>query len=192
MEALVVIDAQNEFSPGGLRPVPNHADALDTIHRRVAEARRRGRPVAWIRHHNRPDESPGFEPGTWGAELSPGLGPEEGHGPEVFFEKDVYGAFSGTPLSEWLREVGADSVLLVGFYTHMCLATTAREGLVRGIPVRVDPEATGARALEHEGLGRQTADEVRWSALLHLTNMGVGLAPPVAEETSRADVGPRP
>ena len=83
MEALVVVDAQNEFSADGLRPVPTHSTALDAIHRRVAEARREGRPVAWIRHHNRPDEWPGFEPGTWGAELSPGLGPQEGHGPEV-------------------------------------------------------------------------------------------------------------
>ena len=95
----------------------------------------------------------------------------------MLFEKDVYGAFSGTPLREWLREVGADSVLLVGFYTHMCLATTAREGLVLGVQVRVDPQGTGARELDHDRLGHQTADEVRWSALLHLTNMGVDLAP---------------
>ena len=39
-----------------------------------------------------------------------------------------------------------------------------------------DPNATGARDLEDETLGRQTADEVRRSALLHLKNMGVAVA----------------
>jgi hypothetical protein len=54
----------------------------------------------------------------------------------------------------------------------MCLSTCAREALIRGFDVLIDPEATGARDLEDELLGRQTADEVRRSTLLHLTNMG--------------------
>jgi len=37
----------------------------------------------------------------------------------------------------------------------------------------VDPEGTGARDLDHELLGHQSADEVRRSALLHLVNLGV-------------------
>jgi hypothetical protein len=44
--------------------------------------------------------------------------------------------------------------------------------LIRGFEVGIDPEATGACDLEHPLLGRQTADEVRRFALLHLTNMG--------------------
>jgi nicotinamidase-related amidase len=173
MQVLVVVDAQNEFSPAGLRPVPNHADALDCIRDRVAEARREGRPIAWVRHYNKPDESRAFVPGTWGAELPSGLGPHPGLRCEKLFEKDVYGAFTGTGLEQWLREIGATSLLLVGFYAHMCLSTTAREALVRGFDVIVDPDGTGARDLNHELLGHQTADEVRRSALLHLVNLGV-------------------
>ena len=182
MQALLVVDAQNEFSPEGKRAVPNHVQALERIRARVEEARRARRPVAWIVHHNKPHESPAFVPGTWGAQLSAGLGPEPGHGRETLLHKDVFGAFTGTGLEAWLREAGADSVLIVGFYAHMCLATSAREALVRGFDVAVDPEATGARDLEHELLGRQAADEVRRSALLHLTNMGVTLA--VGRETA--------
>jgi hypothetical protein len=59
----------------------------------------------------------------------------------------------------------------------MCLSTSVREALVRGFDVVVDPNATGARDLEDEALGRQTADEVRRSALLHLRNMGATVAP---------------
>jgi isochorismate hydrolase len=64
------------------------------------------------------------------------------------------------------------SVLIVGFYAHMCVSTSVREALIRGLDVFIDPEATGARDLEHPVLGKQSADEVRRSALLQLTNMG--------------------
>jgi len=172
MDALIVLDVQNEFSPQGQRAIPNHAEALEAIQGHVEAARREGRPIAWVRHHNRPDESKAFVPGSWGAELSPGMGPQEGFGPERLFEKDVFGAFTGTALEEWLRSQRVRRVLLVGFYAHMCVATTAREALMRGFAVSVDPDATGAADLKHEDLGRQTADDVRRSALLHLTHMG--------------------
>jgi nicotinamidase-related amidase len=172
MEALIVVDAQNEFSSDGLRPVPNHADALSAIRRYVEEARDQRRPIAWVRHHNKPTESRAFVPESWGAELSPGLGPAAGHGPERLFVKDVFGAFTTTGLEGWLRELGVSSVLVVGFYTHMCVSTTVREALVRGFEAAVAADATGARELEDGQLGRQSADDVRRSALLHLQNMG--------------------
>ena len=177
MEALLVVDAQNEFSARGQRPVPNHDAVLARIMAHVDAARREGVPIAWVRHHNRPDESPAFRPGTWGAKLSPGLGPRSGFGPERLFEKDVFGAFTGTGLDAWLKTVGAGAVRIVGFYAHMCLSTTGREALVRGFAVAVDPDATASRDLEHPRLGRLSADEVRRTALMHLADMGVTLLP---------------
>jgi nicotinamidase-related amidase len=173
MQVLAVVDAQNEFSAEGLRAVPNHGEVLERIRARVAEARQSCRPIAWVRHHNKPNESRAFVPGTWGAEFSSGLGPQPGLPLEKLFEKTVFGAFTGTDLEVWLREIGASRLLLVGFYTHMCVSTSAREALVRGFDVAVDLEGTGARELDHELLGRQSADEVRRSALLQLSNMGV-------------------
>jgi nicotinamidase-related amidase len=176
MQALIVIDAQNEFSYDGQRSVPNHTLAVAQIEKRVAEARRLKWPVAWIQHFNKPHESAAFVPGTWGSELSLGLGPVESAGPEKLFQKTVFGAFFETQLEQWLQTVGATSVLLVGFYAHMCLSTTTREALVRGIEVFIDPNATGACDLEHAELGRQSADEVRRSAILQLVHMGAKLA----------------
>jgi nicotinamidase-related amidase len=173
MQALLIVDAQNEFSEKGLRAVPNHTQALACIRARVQQARQEGRPIAWVRHYNRPNESRAFVPGSWGSELSPGLGPKLQHGPEELFDKDVYGAFTGTGLEPWLHSVTATGVLVVGFYTHMCVSTTAREALIRGFQVDIDADATGARNLKSETVGDQTADEVRRSALLHLMNMGV-------------------
>jgi nicotinamidase-related amidase len=54
----------------------------------------------------------------------------------------------------------------------MCVSTTAREALMRGFRVVIDPDATGTCALKIEGLAAQTADEVRRSAVLHLVSMG--------------------
>ena len=89
----------------------------------------------------------------------------------------MYGAFTATGLEDWLLAHGVTSVLIIGFYAHMCLATSVREALIRGFDVQLDPDATGARALEDAVLGRQSADEVRRSALLHLIHMGATLAP---------------
>jgi nicotinamidase-related amidase len=184
-KALLVVDVQNEFSAGGKRPVPNHSAALAAIQRQVDRARQERRPIAWIRHYNKPNEAPAFVPGTWGAEFSSGFGPRIGFGPEALFGKEVYGVFTGTMIQEWLRFNGVHSVLIVGFFAHMCLSTSAREALSRGFNVFLDPEATGACDIEHELLGRQTADEVRRSALLQLTNMGAIVADDVASAGAR-------
>jgi nicotinamidase-related amidase len=170
-QALLVIDAQSEFFAGGNRPVPNYSAALAAIDRHVDSARRERRPIAWVRMP--------------GADLSPGLGPKTGFGPEGLFEKETYGAFTGTGIEQWLRAYGVQSVLIVGFYTHICLSTSAREALSRGFEVFIDPEATGAHDLDDKMLGKQTADEVRRSALLHLTNMGAVVVDSVSETKCR-------
>jgi nicotinamidase-related amidase len=172
MQALLVVDAQNEFSATGHRAVPNHTAAIASIQAQVERARQAGTPIAWIQHHNKPAESRAFLPGSWGAELSPGFGPQTLYGAERSFTKDVFGAFTGTGLEEWLRNLAVTEVLIVGFYTHMCVSTSAREALVRGFGVVVDAEGTGARDLDDALLGRQSADEVRRSALLQLADMG--------------------
>lgn len=177
MQTLIVVDAQNEFSSQGKRPVPNHAQALEAILRRVEDARREGRPIAWVRHHNKPNESPAFMPGTWGAEFSPGLGPLAGRVEEAEFVKDVFGAFTGTNIGSWLDRLGSDDVLIVGFFAHMCVSTTAREALMRGLRVSVDPNGTGGYPWRHELLGEQSAEETHRTALLQLNHLGVSITP---------------
>lgn len=177
MQALIVIDAQNEFSKDGKRPVPNHIAAIDAISKRVEQTRLENRPIAWVRHFNKPTDSPAFIPDTWGAEFVSGFGPKKGFGIETEFQKNVYGAFTGTDIGGWLKIVGADEVLIVGFYTHGCVSTTAREAIMADLAVSLDPDATGACAITNEILGEISADEVCRSALLQLTNMGALITP---------------
>jgi nicotinamidase-related amidase len=182
MLAFMVVDAQNEFSSTGQRAVPDHSSALSRIEFLVRQARERRLPIAWVQHHNRPNESRAFVPGSWGAELSPGLGPQNGFGPEKLFVKDVFGAFGAAGLEDWLRANGVTQVLIAGFFTHMCVSTSSREALVRDFEVFIDPSATATHALEDPILGKQSADEVRCSALLQLKDMGVVVSSDVLQE----------
>jgi len=175
MQALIIIDAQNEFSANGKRRVPQIENALGVIRERVGQFRTNGWPIAWVRHFNKPDESPAFVPGSWGAEFLPGFGPQENSILETEFHKDVYGAFTGSGIGQWLKEVNAEEILLTGFYTHGCVSTTAREGIMAGLTVLIDPDATATCDIASENLGGQTADEVKRSALLQLVNMGARL-----------------
>jgi nicotinamidase-related amidase len=172
MYALIVIDAQNEFSRDGKRPVPNFYTAVKRISERVGQARRENCPIAWIRHFNKPTESKAFVPGTWGAEFYAGLGPKRERNSEKEFHKDIYGAFAGTDVGIWLESQQIKAVLIVGFYTHACVSTSAREALMMDLEVSIDYSGTGACDMTHELLGNFTADEVRNSALLQLENMG--------------------
>ena len=172
MQTLIVIDAQNEFSADGKRPVPGFVDAVRAIADRVAQARRENRPIAWVRHFNKPGESVAFVPGMWGAEFHEGFGPKQGRSLEREFRKEVYGAFTGSNIGDWLEKLGTKEVLIVGFYTHGCVSTTAREAIMKGLVVSLDPDATGACDIVHGQLGTLSADEVRRSALLQLMNMG--------------------
>ncbi|HXB05900.1 MAG TPA: isochorismatase family cysteine hydrolase [Puia sp.] len=172
MQALIVIDAQNEFSSEGQRPVPDHENILNVIRGRIREARTHGEPIAWVRHHNRPEESPAFRPDTWGAEFSPGCGPKQTASPEKEFQKNVYGAFTGTNIGEWLEQQNVDTVLIVGFYTFGCVSTTAREAIMKKLNVLLDPNATGACEITHPTLGILSAPEACRTALIQLAAMG--------------------
>jgi nicotinamidase-related amidase len=74
-----------------------------------------------------------------------------------------------------------EEVLIVGFLAHLCVSTTAREALMRGLQVRVDAAGAGAFPLQHKLLGEQSAAEVHRTAVLHLSHLGVTIA---ASETA--------
>lgn len=172
MTAFIIIDVQNEFSAKGKRPVPDHPLIIEAIRAKVEQARENENPIAWVKHYNLPTESVAFVPGTWGAEFVEGFGPRAGATNEKLFEKNVYGAFTGTNIGAWLSSLSVDKLVIMGFYTHGCVSTTAREAIMKGQEVFIDPETTGTCAVEHPLLGTLSASENRRAALLQLENMG--------------------
>jgi nicotinamidase/pyrazinamidase len=151
-EALLVIDFQNDFTPGGALPVPEG----DLIAERVNELAASGRfdlVVATRDWH--PADHGSFErqggpwpehcvQGTEGAELHPALDRSKVH---VVVDKgenpgtEGYSGFEETDLGELLRERGIDKVTIVGLATDYCVKNTALDALGEGFEVTVVAEA---------------------------------------------------
>jgi nicotinamidase-related amidase len=118
------------------------------------------------------------------------MGPLPGRDLEAEFVKETFGAFTGSAIGDWLEALGSDDVLIAGFYAHMCVSTTAREALMRGLRVAIDPDGVGGGAIQHPRLGQQSADEVRRTALLHLSHLGVHITPRAGAEAAATPARP--
>jgi nicotinamidase-related amidase len=175
MKALIIIDVQNEFSDKGQRPVPAYNKLVQAIRQKAVEARAENTPVAWVRPFNKPTESAAFVPGSWGAEFVPGIGTHEGNDNEKEFQKNVYGAFTGTKIGSWLKSKAVYSVVIMGCFTHGCVSTTAREAIMEGLDVFIDSEGTGSCVITHPTFGSLSAEESKKAALLHLYSMGANI-----------------
>ncbi|HEV2813979.1 MAG TPA: nicotinamidase [Solirubrobacteraceae bacterium] len=156
-EALVVVDFQNDFTPGGALAVP----AGDEIAPRVQELIDSGRfdLVVATRDWHPPDHGsfeeqggpwpPHCVQGTLGAELHDAV-PRDSI--DVVLDKgqdpasDGYSAFDGTEFGALLRERGIDRLTLVGLATDYCVKNTALDALREGFEVEVDRE--GVRGID--------------------------------------------
>ena len=170
-EALIVVDFQNDFMPGGALAVPEGDQIGERVNELAADPRfelvvatRDWHP----RNHGSFKERGGPWPvhcvqGSEGAELHPSLDRsridvvlDAGEDPDT----DGYSGFDGTQLEQLLRERGIDKVTVVGLATDYCVKHTALDALRAGFEVTVDRE--GIRAVEVEpGDGQRALDEVR-------------------------------
>jgi nicotinamidase/pyrazinamidase len=162
-EALVIVDFQNDFSPGGALAVPD-GDAIAPRVRELIDSGRFGLVVATRDWH--PADHGSFEAqgGTWpphcvagtpGAELHEAVARER---VDVIVDKGTdpategYSGFEGTDLAGLLRDRGIDRLTVVGLATDYCVRATALDALREGFAVEVDRDAVrgiaeGERAL---------------------------------------------
>ncbi len=170
-EALIIVDFQNDFTPGGALAVRDGDSIAGRLNELAAEPRfelvvatRDWHPA----DHGSFAEQGGPWPvhcvqGTEGAELHPSLERErvdvvidKGTDPET----EGYSGFEGTTLGELLRERGIDRVTVVGLATDYCVKNTALDALRQGLDVSVDSE--GVRGVEvAEGDSERALDELR-------------------------------
>jgi nicotinamidase/pyrazinamidase len=149
-EALVVVDYQNDFNPGGALAVAGGDEIADRINALAASGQGGPWPVHCVA-------------GTEGAELHPGL---DTANVDVVVDKgrdrdtEGYSGFQGTNLAELLRERGVDHVTVVGLATDYCVKNTALDALREGFGVTVD--STAARGVEVQaGDSERALAEVR-------------------------------
>lgn len=90
----------------------------------LAAWRAAGRPIIHVRHDSVQDGST-LRPGQPGNEFRPGFEPAAG---EALVTKSVNAAFIGTDLDLRLRRLKADTIVVFGVSTDMCVSTTVRVG----------------------------------------------------------------
>jgi nicotinamidase-related amidase len=61
----------------------------------------------------------------------------------VIIDKQLPGSFTGTQLQSWLEQHDVDSLVIVGYMTHMCIDSTTRQAMHLGLGVTVLEDATG-------------------------------------------------
>jgi nicotinamidase/pyrazinamidase len=169
--ALVVVDFQNDFTPGGALAVRDG----DAIAGRVNELAASGGfdLVVATRDWHPPDHGSFAEQGgpwpvhcvagTPGAQLHPALDQARVN---VIVDKgqdratEGYSGFEGTDLASLLRERGIDSLTVVGLATDYCVKNTALDALREGFSVTVD--SAGVRGVEvTPGDSERALEEVR-------------------------------
>ena len=169
--ALVIVDFQNDFTPGGALAVAEG----DAIAGRINELAASGDfdLIVATRDWHPPDHGSFREQGgpwpvhcvaeTPGAQLHPAL---DASRVEVIVDKgqdrgtEGYSGFEGTPLESLLRDRGVDDVTVVGLATDYCVKNTALDALRAGFAVRVDARAVRGVDVE-PGDSQRALDELR-------------------------------
>jgi nicotinamidase/pyrazinamidase len=153
--ALLVVDIQNDFCPGGALGVPDGDAIIPRVNRTIALFERRGLPFLFSRDWH-PRVTKHFKEfgGAWPAHCVQGTKGARFHGdleiPKGALvlskgmdpEQDSYSAFQaftdrGRDLESTLHELDVGELFVCGLATDYCVRATALDGLRRGLEVRV-------------------------------------------------------
>ena len=167
-DALIIVDVQNDFCPGGALAVAN-GDAVVPILNRLAP--RFGTVVATQDWHPAKHSSFVAQGGPWpphciadtpGAEFHPALdlaAIDLVVRKAMLTEQDAYSGFDGTDLAAQLHARGVRRVFVGGLALDYCVDATARDAQAAGFATTVIGDAT--RAVFPEG---GPAKEAAWHA----------------------------
>lgn len=165
--ALVIVDVQRDFCPGGSLAVPKGDEVIPVINQWVKHYIQLSLPVVYTRDWHPADHisfqarggpwPPHCVQGTEGAEFHPDLTVDgqwfhKGFDPD----RDAYSGFEGVRvdapddrltgqgLASWLESHGVKALVVMGLATDYCVHATALDGLRAGFRVFIDPAACRA------------------------------------------------
>jgi nicotinamidase/pyrazinamidase len=153
-KALIVVDVQNDFCPGGSLAVAHGEEVVAPLNKLMREFLDRGEPVFKTRDWH-PEKTKHFQMygGTWpvhcvqntkGAEFHPDLldDPRVTVVSKGFDESaDGYSGFDGTRLAETLREENVEEVWIGGLATDYCVKETVLDARRHGFKVKALADA---------------------------------------------------
>jgi nicotinamidase/pyrazinamidase len=171
--ALVVVDVQNDFCPGGALAVADGNEVVAPLNKLMKQFLDRGEPVYKTRDWH-PEKTKHFAiyGGTWpihcvqhtpGAEFHPDLldDPRITVISKGFDERaDGYSGFDGTQLAQLLREEGVNEVWVGGLATDYCVKQTVIDGVRNGFKVKALADAMRPVNV-NAGDGSKAIDEMK-------------------------------
>jgi nicotinamidase/pyrazinamidase len=184
-DALLIIDVQNDFLPGGCLAVRGGDEAIHFLNCYIASFRDRGLPIIATRDWH-PANHCSFEMrgGVWPPHCIAGT--QGAAFPSTLripcdtaivskattSEQEAHSAFEGTDLCARLRDLGTRRIFVGGLATEYCVLSTVRDAMRLGFRIVVLEDAVcavdldagnGVRALEE--MRRLGAKSVRLEAL---------------------------
>jgi nicotinamidase-related amidase len=124
-KALLVIDIQNDYFPGGKYPLWNADATFVNIEHAITSAKSKGVPVILIQHVADPARgiAPFFNRDTDGVKIHPRILEASADAPVVV--KGFADAFVKTDLENVLAGLGVTDLLVCGMMTQNCVTHTA-------------------------------------------------------------------
>ncbi|HJV36373.1 cysteine hydrolase family protein [Geomonas sp.] len=147
-QALLIIDIQNDYFPGGAMELVGSVEAGRKAAKLLELFRRRSLPVIHVQHLSNRAGATFFIPGTTGVEIHRSVTPQEG---ETVVVKNYPNSFRETGLLDELRRLKIDQLVIVGMMTHMCIDTTTRAAADLGFQCTLAHDACATRALSFGG-----------------------------------------
>jgi len=158
-DALIVVDVQVDFCPGGALPVKDGAEVVPLLNRWMQAAEEGGahvfasrdwHPLGHVSFRERGGPWPAHcIQGTIGAAFHPGLRLPSGAlvvSKGMDPDRDAYSAFEGTQLADLLRERGVRRVWVGGLALDVCVRATVLDALKEDLEVHLIKD--GARPVE--------------------------------------------
>ncbi|HEV2393533.1 MAG TPA: isochorismatase family protein [Verrucomicrobiae bacterium] len=172
-EALVIVDVQNDFLPGGRLAVPGGDEVIPVLNRYIAGAERDHLPIFATRDWHPPNHcSFRTQGGQWPVHCvmeTEGAGfPASLRLPSravliskgMLPDKEAYSGFEGTALEERLHGAGVGTLYVGGLATDYCVLNTVKDALNKGFRVFLLKDAVRAVNLRPED-GRNAEQEMR-------------------------------
>jgi nicotinamidase-related amidase len=153
--ALLVIDIQDFYFPGGKLPLVEPEKAAQNAAKLLDWFRKEKLPVIHVRHNSEP-----------GGKINDIVKPLPG---EKIFSKDAVNCFVGTNLLDYLKSSGIDTLVICGMQTHMCVEAATRAASDYGFKCILIHDACATKDLKY-GDRLIKAEDVHYSTLVTLKN----------------------
>ena len=144
--ALLLVDIQNDYFPGGKHPLVNPLEAAKKAYELLQCFREHGGKHIHIQHISLKPDAAFFIKGDSGSDIHDSVAHFEG---EPIVYKHYPNSFRETNLLEMLKEWGIERVVITGMMTHLCVDATARAAADYGFQVLIAEDACATRDLQY-------------------------------------------